>query len=110
MIRVGFFRELAGARPDDPSLHDAPRVEHPDRERLVGYLAGGELHVCTSGVVRDVLRPSSAPVGTASSLTDHTHVWPSVLAYYVRTYGIALPDEFIEHARSSGWSVARSTP
>ncbi len=86
MFRVGFSRELAGARPDDPSLHYAPRVDHPDRERLVEYLARGEPHVVTPGVVRDVLRPSSAFRLTRSTreealFENPSHDFPSRLAY-----------------------------
>ncbi len=45
MKRVGFYRELTGGSPSDPSIFAAPRGEHPDRVALLEYLQFGELHV-----------------------------------------------------------------
>lgn len=107
MKRVGFYRELAGGSPTDPSIFDAPRGEHPDREALLEYLQFGELHVGCPGVVRDVYDPSGPPVAAAHELTDGMWVWPVAIAYYVLKYGLLLDEDFVAHARSRGWTPAR---
>lgn len=51
----------------------------------------------------DALSPDSGepvPVGIA---TDGTFAWPLHLEYYVRRYGVKLPDEFLAHVQALGF-------
>ncbi len=103
--RIGFFRELPHGDDDGPALagsvRDAPGV---DEQRLVEYLRAGVSYIVSPGVVRDAL-DQSGPVGTGSVLTDGTWAWPDDLPHYVERYHIALPEDFVAHARAAGWSI-----
>lgn len=51
----------------------------------------------------DVLREDHKPITVLETLTDGTWLWPSDLAYYVRTYHARVPEELIAHASDIDW-------
>lgn len=102
---VGFFRELH-KEPDLPSIREAARSSrHPDEERIVAYLNAGVCLAACGGAQHDVLNPSSKRVTSPDMVTDGTWLWPGELPYYVATYGVELPGEFVAHMRENGWTV-----
>ncbi|MGI5182566.1 hypothetical protein ACQEVZ_40555 [Dactylosporangium sp. CA-152071] len=48
--------------------------------------------------------------GASSLLTDGVWVWRRDLAYYLRRYHVALPDEFRDHAARNGYLVPPMEP
>ncbi len=57
----------------------------------------------TPGGENDVLDDEPVYL-TASPATDGDWFWRRDLAHYVAKYNIALPDEFLEHARAHQWA------
>ncbi|MER5472474.1 hypothetical protein [Streptomyces sp. NPDC002685] len=51
----------------------------------------------------DELRGDGTLIGENSLQTDGTWFWNSALAYYVKTYHLALDDRFVDHAADSAW-------
>jgi hypothetical protein len=102
--RFGFFFELP--IPDRiATLRSIRRVEpHPDEANILNYLESGTTYAAVPGVDQDVLADPARIIGPMHIRTDGVWAWPATLAYYVRTYHIALPNEFVEHMRANGWS------
>ncbi|WP_051274888.1 hypothetical protein [Cellulomonas sp. URHD0024] len=100
--RIGFFRELRHGRADGPSIHDAIRepMRPSDREAVAAYLEAGAVLVATSERADDVLDPTRQAVSPINRLTDGVYVWSQDLAYYVRTYGAAVPDDLVARANA----------
>jgi hypothetical protein len=73
-----------------------------DRARLVKYLTEGRLWQMYVGFsfCRFECGIPRHHMGSAS-LTDGVWGWPEGLAHYVESHGIALPDQFLEHARAN---------
>ena len=107
---VGFFRELYDYERDAPSLRDAVRASaHPDEPRIVGYLKAGVGLAGVGKYVGDALDPNSRFSVSPSLLTDGAWLWRADLPYYVATYHVELPDEFVAHMRGNGWAVPSLT-
>jgi hypothetical protein len=104
--RVGFFRELYDDEPDAPSIREAVRATaHPDESRIVAYLKAGVGLAGVGKYVGDVLNPDSRFAVSPSLLTDGVWLWRADLPYYVATYHVELPDEFVAHMRRNGWAI-----
>ena len=104
--RVGFFSELRHGNQQGPRLKDAIRpAEDPDEARISRYLKAGKVLMASPGIVRDVLDPEGAIIGSLSILTDGRYAWPSDLAYYVEHYHVRLADEFVRHMAAQEWRV-----
>jgi hypothetical protein len=103
--RVGFFNEMPHGDPTDPSLAvSREATADADELLLANYLEAGAVYIATPGLAVDVL-DGQTPIGPPNYLTDGLFVWPSDAPYYVRTYHVRFPTEFIEHARANGWLV-----
>lgn len=102
---VGFFRELPHGKDDGESLkdsmHDAPG---PYEREAVEYLRKGVLFIASPGPVLDVF-DGSGPIGTAAVYTDGVWAWLADLPYYVERYHVALPEEFLQHAKRNDWAM-----
>jgi hypothetical protein len=102
----GLFRELKHGDPSGASIHDHLRDEpHPDAERIQRYLSSGVPLLGGSGVTRDVLSPTKEVVGPMMLVTDGEWIWPADLAFYVRKYNVALPEELVEAMRRKNWKI-----
>jgi hypothetical protein len=102
----GFFKELEHGDPDGPSIRDLMQDEPQPHEReMADYLAKGVPVFGGSGVFRDVISGANRVIGAFQLLTDGEWVWPSDLAYYVRTYHVVIPPELAEHMQRNGWRV-----
>jgi hypothetical protein len=107
---VGFYREFAAAG-GPLSIRDhifADRDSNADR--ILGYLEEGTCLLQADDLVRDVLDPKSPIIGSTSLLTDATWVWPSYLPYFVRTYQLGLPSEFLTHMAALDWKCPEVDP
>ncbi|MFE5867019.1 hypothetical protein ACFQ6V_00035 [Streptomyces roseifaciens] len=81
---------------------DAPS---PEEQEVAAYLRGGHVLFASMGVVDDVLGSGESIVGGGSLFTDGEWVWRGDLSFYVTTYHLALPDEFVGRARAAGFQV-----
>lgn len=104
--QVGYFRERFDSSL--PSLRNAVRsTPHPDSERIIAYLVNGirdEVLFCGC-YIPDALDSEKSFCVAPGPVTDGVWLWPPDLAYYVRNYNVALPDEFIMHMSRNGWSL-----
>jgi hypothetical protein len=97
---VGIYREMGV--PDAESILTAKRGAPPD-PRVVRYLQNGTMFMASPGPVRDVIEPSRGFAGTSSVRTDGVWAWGDDLAHYVETYGLVLPDDFLDHIAKSSY-------
>jgi hypothetical protein len=103
---VGFYRELYDDETDAPSLRDAVRpTAHPDEPRIVAYLNAGVGLAGVGKYVGDVLNPGARFAVSPDLLTDGVWLWRADLPYYVATYHVELPGEFVVHMRRNGWAI-----
>lgn len=108
LIPVGFYRELRGGKPHEPSLRDVIQpTADPKQANVLQYLHAGEVLVATGGVVSDVLDPTFGIIGPPHILTDGKYAWPAILAHYVERYHIRLPEDFMSHMMSNNWHAPR---
>jgi hypothetical protein len=104
--RVGFYRELYRDSPHLPSIRDAVRPSpHPNADNIVAYLEAGIGLAGVGMYVGDVLNPSSR-IGISPGLeTDGVWLWRADLPYYVATYHVELPKDFVDHMQQNNWSI-----
>ncbi|GAA2893194.1 hypothetical protein [Streptomyces mexicanus] len=80
-------------------------VPYADADEIGTYLRGGHPVFCAMGAVEDVLRSGEFLLGGASLFTDGEWLWRGDLRHYVRSHGVALPEEFLERVRARGYKV-----
>jgi|UniRef100_A0AAU3I3A7 hypothetical protein len=106
---VGFFSELGPGwgLPLDGLLRESvgPAGE-PDEAEIIGYLGRGAGIWAEMSAGPDVLDPQ-APVlsGVGSLFTDGTWLWRRDLPYYLGTYHVSLPRDFLTHVRKARYRV-----
>ena len=106
--RIGFFRELEHGDPEGPSLVASCRdSQRPIEADIVAYLKEGCLLVGTPGVTTNFFS-SEQVVGSPDILTDGIWAWPSDLAFYLETYHVELPNEFVEHVNRNSFCVPQA--
>ena len=105
--RTGFFREMPHGDGNDPSIKEAMNCLKSDQnvDDICDYLDAGKILVICCGSCIDVIDPKKGIAGTPSLLTDGVWVWPGDLSYYVRNYHVAIDAAFVEHMRSSNWTI-----
>ena len=69
------------------------------------YLEEGAVVVASPSWVDDMLNGDIKRICRYSVLTDGEWVWPSCLVYYVKTYHVAIPVEFLEHMAARNWKI-----
>ncbi|MFE4702008.1 hypothetical protein ACFRIC_33565 [Streptomyces sp. NPDC056738] len=74
----------------------------PDEAAVLGYLRGGAGIWSETSAGADVLDPGGPVMtGIGSLYTDGSWVWRQDLAYYLGTYHVSLPPDFLAHVRDS---------
>ncbi|SCG55493.1 hypothetical protein [Micromonospora halophytica] len=108
MKTVGFFREL-GPEPVEvyaESIHDHLAASPlPDATLVTRYLRDGHGLIDVMGAERDVLGSGRFLVGGASVMTDGTWLWRDDLQFYLATYHVRLPEEFLALVRANDYQV-----
>ncbi len=102
---IGYYKEMLQGKETDPSIHDV--VKKGDASlvnKICKYLSNGTAVIVCPGVTTDVIANATGAVGTGSSYTDGIWLWPDDLAYYVKKYNIALPDDFLDTMKANGWN------
>ena len=107
LLEIGFWADIHSGGPGpDPRMLVDPTWAGTDRAKLADYLNDGLVwraylgfSFCrfNCGIRREEMG--------AVTLTDGTWAWPSGLAHYVVAHRIALPDEFLDHARTQAFQI-----
>lgn len=110
MIRpVGFFSELSPGwgLTETGSIKDAVRPSgEPDENRILEYFRSGTGIWSEMSAGPDVLDPDGPDMpGIGSMYTDGTWIWREDLRYYVATYHVSLPDEFVKRIRAMDYTA-----
>lgn len=100
---VGFYFELPSEEQIAVLRSICRESPDPDADRIVRYLNAGVAIAAVPGVEVDVLAEPPQIIGAMHIRTDGVWAWPQTLVHYVQRYHIALPQEFVDHMRSSGW-------
>ncbi|MGQ5261672.1 hypothetical protein ACTWLT_13005 [Micromonospora sp. ZYX-F-536] len=101
---MGHFKDLPHGDSAEIGLADArgKLAEHLVAP-VVGYLNAGSTLAAAAGHTFDELDPARPEIAPLAILTDGEWFWPSDLPYYVETYRVGVPEEFLRHAEASGW-------
>jgi len=105
--RVGFWRSDRESSLPDPSALVDEAWDVAERERVIAYLESSFFVPVAQGGpswCRFGCSPRPADIGT-QDLTDGTWVFPEGLVHYVRSHGVKLPAEFLEHIRQHEFRV-----
>ncbi|WP_030302810.1 hypothetical protein [Streptomyces katrae] len=100
---LGFCDEFWSAKAGESkaSVRDLVRESgEADESALLEYLDGGYEILSFMGSVNDVLGSDERILGGDNILTDGEWVWRGDLWFYVATYHLSLPDEFLQQVRS----------
>lgn len=100
---LGFCKELWSAKAGESavSVRDLVRESgEPDESALLEYLDGGYEILSFMGSVNDALGSDERIMCGDNILTDGEWVWRGDLWFYVTTYHVSLPDEFLQQVRS----------
>ncbi len=98
LLRAGFFRELRHGDSDGPPLREAIDIDQGHDDETIGaYLRAGNTLAATAMPVDDILDATKTNIAGLTLMTDGTWLWPSDLAYFVETYGVAVPPELRNH-------------
>jgi hypothetical protein len=95
--RAGFFEfadELTAART---------ATEHDWESSAVRYLEEGTVFMASPSWEDDLLDEQAGKICQLALRTDGEWIWPSSLAYYVRTYHVELPREFLDCMAARSW-------
>lgn len=111
--RVSIWRsdwDPATAAESHPPVDDRlPRLNGDEAQRLAGFLDAGVLVLSTTMMLPDPLSESDAPCVRINQRTDGLWAWDDAVAYFVRTYSISPPLEFLEYARSRNFESRHPT-
>lgn len=96
---AGFFRSAA-------DISGAAKPAESSWESMAArYLEQGQIVLVSPSWVDDLLNTQVRRICQYSILTDGTWIWPSALVYYLKTYHVVLPEEFLMHMESNNWLV-----
>lgn len=84
---------------------DHPRIDSPERERLLRYLSAGEPLLATPALDDDVVAPELGHVVPISFRTDGYWVWSDAAGYYLRCHGLAPDSGLLAHIRAHDYVI-----
>jgi len=104
--RVGFFKELGHGDKEAESLFASlGKLPASLTSKSADYLDAGKWLFISPGFSTDVISDERKKIGTLGVQTDGDWAWPSDLGYYVRTYSVDLPSDFVRHLRTREWEI-----
>jgi hypothetical protein len=108
LIAIGYWQSDKEPEFPHPRQLVGARLPEALRENLCAYLASGKEFMAWLGHSHCRFRCGIADSAMGCrDLTDGVWVWPEGLTHYVRAHDIALPDDFLLHARGCSWQVGR---
>ncbi len=93
-----------GADPETGPFFDPahPRIDGPDRDRLVAYLSSAPTVLGSDEHLDDVVDPGNVGTVPVSFRCDGRWIWPDAVAHYLERYGIAPDPGLRAHALGAG--------
>lgn len=104
--KVGFFFENSENEQRSQLNAIKNNEAHPKEAKVIQYLMSGIDVGVTMIVEHDYLKVPPELLGEAILKSDGEWVWPTSLAYYVRSYHISLPEEFLAKMERENWRVS----
>lgn len=101
MRTIGVFRDLGwGMSANLPALNEVVYSISPEDSAVVAhYLGSAKPFFDVMEAVRDPLDRAVTISGGSSLICDGAWLWRYDLAYFVSRYRVAVPEEFVRHAR-----------
>ncbi|MFD9270054.1 hypothetical protein ACFWB1_21130 [Streptomyces goshikiensis] len=99
---LGFHREFwsGGSGPAYDNISDFVQDSaEPDEPEIIEYLDSGYEILSFMGSVKDVLGSGERILGGDNIFTDGEWVWRGDLSFYVMTYHLSIPIDFLEQIR-----------
>ncbi|MFF8268945.1 hypothetical protein ACF059_16330 [Streptomyces sp. NPDC016562] len=109
---LGLCKELWPTKAGESmvSLRDLVRESgEPDESALLEYLDEGHEILSIMGSVNDALGSDERILGGDNILTDGEWVWRGDLGFYVATYHVSLPDEFLQQVRARRYVMPQAS-
>jgi hypothetical protein len=98
--------QVAPHRSTTVTGSDAPRLEEPERSRVLAYLAGGTPLRITAELTEDAVDPTSGAVVPTNLRTDGEWIWTDATRYYLDRYRLAPDDRLLTQIRRRGYRSA----
>ena len=83
---------------------DGANIPDEMHQKIVRYLKSGVTLTWSPGFSEDLLSPGKI-IGSDTTLSDGEWIWPNSLTYYVESYHIGLPQEFLKTMEANGYRV-----
>jgi hypothetical protein len=96
------MRELMAAEPGE---HQVEVVEYLRSGYIVGVVMSADLPDWFDPRCRANPIINGRVEGGVTPMTDGVWLWPAGLIYFIEKYNVRVPQEFIDHAASSGWHI-----
>lgn len=110
---LGVFGEIASqeafAGHAEALAASSDSIPEGERGAVASYLRAGTVILALMADSEDVLGSKFHVVGGPGILSDGVYFWRRDTAEYVENYGVALPDDFLEHGRALGWRSTELT-
>ncbi len=85
---------------------DYPRMDEPERGRVLRYLGSGEVLLEAMSGTSDVVDQNSSNSVPQSYRTDGFWIWNDAAEYYLKQHGVAPDVRLVEHIRARGYAAA----
>jgi hypothetical protein len=95
--QIGYFHELDADAKEQAILALRSPVPRDHEELVLHYLERGEPIAVSPMIDTDVMVGDNVSLGEVIIRSDGTFAWPSTLAYFVKTYHLELPENFVSH-------------
>jgi len=107
--RIGHFYELSSDSQRQEIRNLRGNLHAPLKQKALRYLRSGVNTGIVMMVEYDHSSMPEACLGSVGLMSDGKWIWPSSLAYYVETYDLGLPADFLEDMANNDWSVPPDT-
>lgn len=97
---IGFWRSEEDEAKPDPGQFVDPGWDESEKQEVIEFLKKGEIVAAFRGYSWCRFSCKNNQNGT-SDLSDGYYRWPEGLVHYVETHHVKLPEEFIQHVKSS---------
>jgi hypothetical protein len=87
---------------------DHPRIDNPERDRVVRYLSAGEPLLVTPTLDVDVVAPELGQAVPVTFRTDGYWIWSDAAGYYLQRHGLAPDPGLLAHIRARDYAVPES--
>ncbi|MBX3087338.1 MAG: hypothetical protein KF742_02515 [Cryobacterium sp.] len=81
-----------------------PRLDNDEKARVLGYLQSGRIVLRSQNLLPDPLDLDREPCVPTSFFTDGDWVWDEAMTYFVATYAVSPPMDFLGYLRARDFS------